>query len=251
VPNEIYPIKHKRLQQLHEAGFNIADFICFPPRTLAGRTEELRAFLVKHGKISCRHFHEDEKRHFKCPVLYDQTDIDAVLAFCLEHNQIYYTLCNEAICLKDSVCAGNVLILDERNYFIEYFFGQGTPRDIETKNADELKVYTRAFGVPPSGDEPLEIIKRLAFEASKFHPIRGPYIIEFSVYPYPIGINQTTVVVWEWRLGWLHYQLQANKSLIEENKRLSESIKRFRGRIRELENESWDMKTGGFWGRLP
>lgn len=81
-----YPLKHIRLQQLVEAGFNVADFLCFPPRTLAGREKELEAFLQKHGRISCRHFHDNEKQYFKCPVLYDQTDFKKIVEFCLRHN---------------------------------------------------------------------------------------------------------------------------------------------------------------------
>ena len=199
--NSEYPLKHVRLEQLYDAGFNVADFICFPPRTLKNRVDELRAFLAKHGRISCRHFHEDEKKHFKCPVKYDQTDLNTILTFCLEHNEIYYTLCNEAINLQESVCAGNILTLDDKNYFVEYFHGPGTPRDIESKGADELKVYTRSFGSPSQGPPPLEIVRKMAYQASKFKPVPRPYILEFSLYPYPIGRNQTEIVIWEWRLG--------------------------------------------------
>jgi len=233
VLNDIYPLKHLRLEQLHQSGFNVADFICFPPRTLKGRTDELRAFLAKHGRISCRHFHQDEKKYFKCPVKYDQTDIDVVLAFCLEHNETYYTLCNEAINLQESVCAGNILTLDERNYFVEYFHGPGTPRDIESKGADELKVYTRSFGTPSQGPEPPDIVKKMAYQASRFKPVQGPYILEFSLYPYPIGKNQSEIVIWEWRLGWLHYQLQANKFLLTENQRLLLENQRLKEQLEE------------------
>ena len=234
-----YPLKHLRLEELHQAGFNVADFICFPPGTLRGREEELRAFLAKHGKISCRHFHGDERHHFKCPVKYDQTDFDTILTFCLANNEgrneaktAFYTLCNEAISLQESVCAGNILILDARNYFVEYFNGPGTPRDIEHKGADELKVYTRSFGSPSQGPPPPDIVKELAYLASKFKPV-GPYILEFSLYPYPIGKNQTEIIVWEWRLGWLHYQMQANKFLLQENQRLLTELKQLKEIIKQ------------------
>ena len=108
-----YPLKHRRLEQLHGAGFDIADFACWAPEQLDPK--ELRAFLAKHGRISCRNFHQNEKTHFKCPVLYDQTDHETVLAFCSKHNKTYFTLCNEAIKLKDSICAGNILIMSARD----------------------------------------------------------------------------------------------------------------------------------------
>lgn len=244
-----YPLKHVRLEQLHQAGFNVADFICFPPRTLKNRAEELKAFLAKHGRISCRHFHEDEKKHFKCPVKYDQTDIDTILNFCLGHNETYYTLCNEAIVLNDSICAGNILTLDDKNYFVEYFHGPGTPRDIESKGADELKVYTRSFGSPAQGPPPPEIIRGMAYQASKFKPVSGPYILEFSLYPYPIGKNRTEIVIWEWRLGWLHYQLQANKFLLSENQRLLAEVERLREIIKQRDTGYTEDPIPEFSGR--
>lgn len=251
-----YPLKHVRLQQLYEAGFNIADFVYFPPNTLVRRQDELRTFLAKHKRISCRHFHENETRHFKCPVKYDQTDIDIVLAFCLEHNQMFFTLCNEAISLQDSICAGNILTLDERNYFVEYFHGPGTPRDIETKSAKELFVYTRSFGQPSRGEEPPDIIKQIAYQASKFRPVQGPYILEFSLYPYLIGRKQEEVIIWEWRLGWLHYQLQANRFLLEENQRLHQTIEKLEAEIRKLEEITRSVQENAgrynkLMGRIP
>lgn len=217
-----YLLKHVRLQQLHDAGFNIADFVCWAPGQL--NTEELRVFLEKHRRISCRHFHADEKKYFKCPVIYDQTDFDTILAFCSEHNKTYYTLCNEAINTKESVCAGNILVHDERTYFVEYFYGPGTPRDIESKGPDELKTYSKSFGQPAQGEKPPDEVLRMILDVRKFQPLNKAYIIEFSVYPYPIGKNQTHVVCWEWRWGWLHYQLQANQYLSEQNRYLLNEV---------------------------
>ncbi len=232
-----YPLKHVRLEQLHKSGFNVADFICFPPNTLKGREKELKAFLRKHGNISCRHFHSDEKTHFKCPVLYDQTDFDKIITFCLEHNKTYYTLCNEAIKLNDSVCAGNILVLNEQTYFIEYFHGPGTPRDIESKGSDELKTFSRTMGEPAEGPPPPEAVLRMAFDARKFKALANKaYILEFSLYPYPIGKNQTSIICWEWRWGWLHYQLQANQILVQENKMLRDELDKLRSQL-EQENQ--------------
>ena len=98
--------------------------------------------------------------------------------------------------MQESVCAGNILTLDDKNYFVEYFHGPGTPRDIESKGADELKVYNRSFGSPSQGSPPPEIVRKMAYQASKFKPVSGPYILEFSLYPYPIGRNQTEIVIW-------------------------------------------------------
>lgn len=237
-----YPLKHVRLQQLHDSGLNVADFICFRPQILKGREEELKAFLKKHGRISCRHFHSNEKTHFKCPVLYDQTDFDTVLAFCMannygenEYKTPFYTLCNEAIVLEDSVCAGNILTHDEHNWFIEYFYGPGTPRDVE-KNVDKLKTYSKTFGTPAKGERPPEEVLRLAYKARKFEALQNKaYILEFSLYPYPIGRRQTNIICWEWRYGWLHYQLQANQYLLEALRNAEQRVAQLESRVKELE----------------
>lgn len=240
-----YPLKHTRLQQLSEAGFNIADFICFPPNTLRGQETKLKAFLQKHGTISCRHFHQQEKIHFKCPVKYEQTDFQTILDFCLANNYgnnqektPFYTLCNEAINLKDSICVGNILVLNERAYFVEYFYGPGTPRDIESKGPDELKTYGKTIGEREEGDKPPDDIIRMALNARKFRALDNKaYIIEFSLYPYPIGRDQTNIICWEWRWGWLHYQLQANQFLLEELRKIKEYAERLRKELEEVKRE--------------
>lgn len=241
-----YPLKYVRLQQLYDAGLNIADFICFPPRTLAGREEELRAFLKKHGTISCRHFHQNEKAHFKCPVKYEQTDFDTILEFCLANNygnnnehEAFYTLCNEAINLKDSICAGNILVLNDQAYWIEYFYGPGTPRDLESKGPDELKTYGKTVGQPAEGEKPPDDVLRMAFNAIKFKALANKaYILEFSLYPYPIGRNQTNIICWEWRWGWLHYQLQANRYLLDQLKKANQRVAQLEARVQELESNN-------------
>ncbi len=168
---EEYPLKHVRLQQLEDAGLNVADFICWAPGCL--NIEELKTFLEKHGRISCRHFHEDEKAHFKCPVLYDQTDLKTIIDFCSEHNKQFYTLCNEAIKLDDSICAGNILVLNEETFFVEYFNGSGTPRDIETKGPSELKVYNKSGYAPAEGEKPPDAVLDLVRTARRFKPLEN------------------------------------------------------------------------------
>ncbi len=201
--------------------------------------EELRTFLEKHKTISCRHFHADESKHFKCPVAYDQTDFDFILKFCSEHNKKYYTLCNEAINIKKSICAGNILVLDPRNYFVEFFYGPGTPRDIEAKGPDELKQFSRTFGEGTKGDKPPDAVLKMVGDAVRFRPLENKaYILEFSVYEYPIGRNQTNIICWEWRWGWLHYQLQANQYLLEQLRRATAKHTELMNSVDELKMET-------------
>ena len=148
-----------------------------------------------------------------------------------------YTLCNEAINTKDSVCAGNILVHNEHTYFIEYFYGPGTPRDIESKGPDELKTYSKSLGQPAQGERPPEEVLRMVLDARRFQPLNKAYIIEFSVYPYPVGKSRDYVVCWEWRWGWLHYQLQANQFLQLELKNAQEANKGLGATIKSLRSE--------------
>lgn len=206
-----YPLKHIRLGQLEDDGFNVADWICFPPRELD--LQRLREFFDRHGRISCRHFADDERRQFKCPVRYDLSDFEEIAAFCSEHNQQYWTLCNEAIKLDDSIFAGNILLLDDRDFLVEYFEGPGTPRDTEHKRPPELRVFRREFGVPLPPGTPQELVA-VASCFRNFLSERRPIILEFSIYPYPIGKRQRRDIFWEWRLGWIHDYMELVQMLL-------------------------------------
>lgn len=192
----LYPLKHIRLQQIYEAGFNVADFICFPPEKLD--EIKLRQFFTKHGKISCRHFHPEEFRQFKCPFLRDVTDVEKAVEFCREHNRNYFSLCNENLVTDDSLFAGNIWLQDDRNYLIEYFEGKGTPRDLESMKSEDIKRFSREIGQPMDASAP-EALKKIAFNLQRLIPHIRPIILEFSIYPYPIGRRQTFEVCWEWR----------------------------------------------------
>lgn len=194
--SSIYPLKHVRLEQIYEAGFNIADFICFPPREFDENL--LRKFFAKHGKVSCRHFHSDETRNFSCPFLRDVNDVEKAVNFCKEHNKTYFSLINENLVTTDSTYAGNIWLKDDRNYLVEYFEGPGVPRDLDKMPSDKIKRFTREIGEPMDPSAP-EALKRLAFNFQKLVPHIRPVILEFSIYPYPIGRSQTYEVCWEWR----------------------------------------------------
>lgn len=224
----IYPLKHERLNQLLQSGINVAPFICFAPGKLDEIT--LRNFFEKYGKISCRHFYADESKKFACPVLYEQTDWWKIIEFVREHNKTYYTLCNEAIALQDSTYAGNIIFhIGDRSYTVEYFEGYGTPRDIEKKNQNQIRIFQKVFGEPAPNDAP-QALKELVARLGSFKKLTEirPLVMEFSLYPYPIGINKVNYVCWEWRRGWLHYPL--------------ERISILEARVKELEDELAKVK---------
>ncbi len=202
-----YPLKHHRLQSLLEKGANIADFVCFAPNEFNER--KARDFFEKHRKVSVRHFHENEKEVFKCPVLYDVTDFKTVSEFAKENNRKFYTLINQSIAVEDSLFCGTIFWIDDglhdRKFIMEIFFGAGTPRDIEKKNMSELLILTGPrFWVEEqwgSYKDDLHKSLKMIVEHSYRLTSMSPIIYEFSYYPYPVGKLERNLIYWEWRIA--------------------------------------------------
>lgn len=192
-----YPLKHIRLQQLEEAGLNIADYVCFPRGQLD--TSQLKEFCEKHIKVSCRHFHENEDRHFKGPFEMG-VETEKAVQFCITHNSEWWTLCNEFLPKETTGFSGNILLIDDRNYTVEYFEGCDSPRMIESKSAKELKMFSREFGKPLPKDAPIELVET-AVNCGRFLRYIRPIILEFNIYPYPVGRHKLHSIFWEWRIG--------------------------------------------------
>ncbi len=191
-----YPLKNVRLKQLEEAGFNVADWIYFPPNELD--LVQLKEFFDKHGKLSCRTFHADEKRHFKGPFKFDVASFKEVATFCAENNKNWFTLCNEVLPEEKEGFTGNIRLEDRISYMVEYWDGCESPRNIEHKSAEELKRFHREFGIPLPEDAPRPLVE-IAGRFGHFLPESRPIILEFNIYPYPVGRRQRPDVFWEWR----------------------------------------------------
>jgi len=202
-----YPRKHERLQDMLGNGLNVADFICFEPNQL--EEKKIEKFFEKHRKVSIRHFHEDEVRFPKCPVLYDADNLKKVIEFAKENNKRFYTLINQSISVRDSLFCGTIFWIDDglrdRKFIMEYFNGIGTPRDIEKKNQSQLiHQYGPIFLTIQTQDPKYEQLKVIVNETWRATALR-PIIFEFSYYPYPVGKLQKRQIYWEWRLGDLNY----------------------------------------------
>ncbi|MBI2109384.1 MAG: hypothetical protein HYT93_04425 [Parcubacteria group bacterium] len=208
------PLKHLRLQELAHAGFNCADFRFWLRNELS--VEELTVFFARHGRISLRNFTEEDplKETPKLPVAYDVDSIDTVLRFCNKHNENYHTLVNEALPLKDSLLAGNIVLLDNARYLVSYFKGYGTPRDVDEKTS-ELHVFLRRFGSRAPDWAP-ESLRLLGDQLASFRSDFRPMTIEFSLYPYPVGVLKRSEVLWEWRGGSTHDLYTVIASLLEK-----------------------------------
>lgn len=225
-----YPPKHKRLQQLEAAGLNIADFVYFPPKQLDPVVLQrfFKRYEGKHG-ISIRHYHEDESRFFKCPNKYEQKDWDFVLRFCQEHNQQFYTLCNEAIPVNDSLYAGSIWLLGWPEYVVEYFRGPGTPRDMEKR---VLSFFQHRIGEQHTRDAPPELID-LVLCTIRFLEESRPILLEFNIYPYPVGKLHQRSILWEWRRGVLHDTAEIVEQILGENESLKAQLRLLKTVIHE------------------
>lgn len=194
---QFLPLKHIRLQQLVDRGFNYVDFRFW----LRGELNilELKKFFDVHGSISLRTFTEErvDQETPKLPVAYDMHDWDSILEFCMCHNRQYHTLVNQSLPLQHSRMAGNIVI-DGDWVTLNAFEGYGTPRDVDER-VSRLKIHQGMFGEAMAEWVPRELVE-LTAQLRDFQPIR-PVTFEYSFYPYPVGVLRTPIVLWEWRGG--------------------------------------------------
>ncbi len=200
----IFPLKDARLNELVRAGFNCPRFRSWPRGKLD--LQELREFRellrVARQGISLRNFREEKilEPTPMLPVAYDQTDWAFIEKFCTEHNRNFHTLVNEGLPLNDSEFAGKILLRSDETYTVSCFEGYGTPRFVDDGTAKSVKVYHQKFGLRPPEGIP-ESVEALVLRLKSFRENFRPMIIEFSVYPYDVGIQKQKTILWEWRSG--------------------------------------------------
>lgn len=199
---QILPLKHRRLQELAEAGFNCPDSQFWLRGQL--NTTELREFFKRYGRISLRNFTEENAlaETPKLPVAYGRNDWGFIEEFCERNNALYHTLVNQFLPPDESLVAGNIILLDSKRYAVSCFEGSGTPRDVDDK-ISELKVYQRNFVDSPPTWVP-RTLEELVAQLRKFHPNFRPMTVEFSIYPYAVGMRARPDILWEWRGGSAH-----------------------------------------------
>lgn len=194
-----YPLKHHRIWQLFQFGQNIPNYIAFPPGGID--FDQLRKFFNERGGlISCRTFRADDKG--RGPFKPEQKDWGAIVDFVKETNPNYFSLFNETLPRADNIYQGSIRISEIFQHVemqLEYLTGSGYARDIEYGGINTLKSVTRRLGHPWPEWVP-EILRNRAFELTKFHWVR-PLIVEFSYYPYPVGMRKSRFLCWEWRKG--------------------------------------------------
>lgn len=197
-----YPTKEKRLAQLDMSGLNIADFIHFAKGEFA--EDKARAFFEKHKCVSVRTFSDDEHAKYLSPEIYEVKDFGEVKAFCMKITGEYHILINQAIAIKEASITGKIIWEDDIRYRIDYFYGAGTPRDIDNIMRSNLNVaegVVHLHGRPLSDDAPTNIALHKVVNATqdfiKVIKVR-PVILEFQIYPHPIGKRNENIIFWEW-----------------------------------------------------
>jgi hypothetical protein len=197
---DAYPTKEKRLEQLDALGLNIADFIHFARGEFV--EDKAREFFEKCDEcVSGRTFSDDEYGKHMGPVKYEMSEFEQVKAFCMENTGRYHILINQAIAVKDAFITGKILWKDGLHYCIDYFYGAGTPRDIENMGGD-LKVAEGTARYGPLSDDAsanIELRKVVNKTQDVTEFLRVEQVtLEFQIYPYPVGKRDDNVVFWEW-----------------------------------------------------
>lgn len=195
----MYPPKDTRIRQLFDAGLNIVDFVHFGIRKYDSNVA--RAFFNKYGSVSIRTFADDESKEFATPVEYERDKFDQAERFCIEQNKTYHILMNQALKRADSVLWGNILWYDLSKFTVEYSDKPGTPRDIETSSMEDLRVLhgdlSEYIFFESKDRQLMEVIRKTNLFLTSVRPI----VIEFQLYPYPVGVLGEKWVFWEWRRG--------------------------------------------------
>lgn len=193
------PLKDERLRQLCDLGINCADFLSWHRGKLV--EPELGDFHTIHPRLSLRTFREENYGDPtpKLPFACDVTKWDFIRDFCRENNREYHTLVNEALSLNDSICAVNLILLDDKRYIASCVEGRTTPRDIDEPDA-KLSMFMGDFeAIVPSWTP--EFIPDMANRLRNLVPLIRPITVEISQYPYAVGKLQQPIVAWEWRSG--------------------------------------------------
>lgn len=103
-------------------------------------------------------------------------------------------LVSKGIDPQDSILSGKYLRSMEED-FLDYVLGPSTGRDIDKKIP---KTWEASSGVMPT-DLPVDKMKELLdIVLGVLHRnFQVPFVVEFSVYPYPIGMLNKNLIFWE------------------------------------------------------
>lgn len=105
---------------------------------------------------------------------------------------------------KDCTWRGNIVYLDKDNWILDYAEGPGTVREMERLPSTEIKTIkslwygkrapTLAVTTPKGGFHGKYILN-----TAKSLFWGTPFLLEWSIYPYPVGLKHNPLIFWELR----------------------------------------------------
>lgn len=206
------PLKSTRLDQLCNAGLNCAPYQYWMRGELD--EHELRNFLRQYNKVSFRTFTEEKygADSPKLPVEYGISNWERLQDLCRINNHNYHILINQFLPL-DCIYAGNI-ILEKDHFIFSSLRGFGTPRMADEQGA-KLEVFRRRFDEPVPEWAP-GFLSTLKEQFRSIVPTLRPITLEFSYFPYAVGLLQKQEVFWEWRGGSVHDLARISQYLLSQ-----------------------------------
>ncbi len=197
------PLKHDRIKYLVDSDFNVMDYRYWLRGQLPGKMSEFEKFFYKYVNqdgISLRTVTEEKYNQPspQLPVRYCIKSLYLAKTFCLENNKYHHTLVHQGLPLAKSLYSGNFILMNDTDYLAAFIKGYGTPRSVDQPDVKNLLVFGGQFDEPTPDWAP-EFIASMSDKLRNLVPELRPIIVEFSVYPEPVGLLGLPVVFWEWR----------------------------------------------------
>lgn len=185
--------KSKSLIYLKACGFNTTDF------EVAETYNDVVSFIgsrdmSKAGySIRTEQKGRDNKSNFNYPFYIGIKNLHKLLEIARGLLDEGYTLIvSQTLDPKDTVSKGTVVILGTMIH-IEYLEGAGTVRDLERGNPNHITCSI-------FGNGPLRFSwAKAVFNFMTDEIIQTEMIVEWSYYPYPVGLNKKYLILWELR----------------------------------------------------
>lgn len=126
-------------------------------------------------------------------------DYSIIEALCDLIDGGYYIIISDSIDPEGTLFKGNLLMRSKNNWMIEGTYGKGTVRDLEFTKPDKVIVMVKGDDLTQLGTLS-DRFRQLVMSGSQlFWGV--PIIIEFSIYKFPVGVKNESLIYWELRKG--------------------------------------------------
>ena len=185
--------KGESLDFLKNMGFNTIDYqIC---RKEAEVVDFLKARKMDRVGFSIRTQKdgEDNKSNFKYPFYLGIKNEEQFAKISGELLKEGYTLIvSKTLDPEETVCKGTAVINSPENVLVEYITGPGTVRQLEEETPSQSNLY-----IFDSVRSPAWLREIFFFMVEKL--CKENIIVEWSYYPYPVGLLKQQLILWELR----------------------------------------------------